>query len=558
MKTLWLVVILLSLVVHPAAAQLDGWRDGCVPDAVALIQPVSGAFDYGAACDAYHACDPDEHGKVICQMVAFDTLLDACPAQDTLCEHHAALVSAAILAFDSMYSPSGNFYSVDFLDTKEAVRAGLYAFQTGNLAGARTAFESAALPLEKGGPHPMIYLALGIIASANGQPEAALENFSYVDMLDLDAPVMRYLRPPVYAAAQQPERASFDAEWLRQYVQGYPALERRIAPLTETYPLDETRLEHWLAYPLLGWGDGSGGLLTRSLLDSAPQPVTVAFYDDVPSVDGVLITNVSPLPRRENRPYTDVVLLPRSGTGYEFYRQEVGADNGFSLALSAFDDQVYLLDRRLWYFEGLSDSSSFLSPEGAPDPRLALDRCGVVSRLHPGMNATNRSHDNAYEPLVLYDAPGGSGEPYPDDVTITGPGQCLEATQWWPVKTLSGDIGWMPENEGTDYRLNPARIGEGPYPLVDLYLCAQGIAPRLAVGRPARVIAGLGVNNLRSAAQVAAPVVGELAEGAEVQVIGGPVCADGLTWWQVQSGDLSGWTVEGDGGTYWLEIVPNW
>jgi hypothetical protein len=39
-------------------------------------------------------------------------------------------------------------------------------------------------------------------------------------------------------------------------------------------------------------------------------------------------------------------------------------------------------------------------------------------------------------------------------------------------------------------------------------------------------------------------------------VIGGPICDDGLTWWQVRYGTLEGWTAEASAdGEYWVEPV---
>jgi hypothetical protein len=43
--------------------------------------------------------------------------------------------------------------------------------------------------------------------------------------------------------------------------------------------------------------------------------------------------------------------------------------------------------------------------------------------------------------------------------------------------------------------------------------------------------------------------------GSEFDVIAGPICAEGLVWWQVQYGDHYGWTAEGEGTSYWLEPV---
>jgi WD40 repeat protein len=44
----------------------------------------------------------------------------------------------------------------------------------------------------------------------------------------------------------------------------------------------------------------------------------------------------------------------------------------------------------------------------------------------------------------------------------------------------------------------------------------------------------------------------DLRPGETMTITGGPMCADGLTWWQVTSTKLAGWTAEGDATRYWL------
>jgi hypothetical protein len=71
------------------------------------------------------------------------------------------------------------------------------------------------------------------------------------------------------------------------------------------------------------------------------------------------------------------------------------------------------------------------------------------------------------------------------------------------------------------------------------------------------VIAG-GANNVRSTPSTQGERVAVLEGGSAFYVLDGPVCADGLVWWQVEytddAGDFaSGWTVEGLDGTYLLQ-----
>lgn len=62
------------------------------------------------------------------------------------------------------------------------------------------------------------------------------------------------------------------------------------------------------------------------------------------------------------------------------------------------------------------------------------------------------------------------------------------------------------------------------------------------------------VNNVRSDASLKADLIGTLKPGETMDIVDGPHCADGYSWWIVSSGDLWGYTVEGKGSDYY--IVP--
>ncbi len=63
-------------------------------------------------------------------------------------------------------------------------------------------------------------------------------------------------------------------------------------------------------------------------------------------------------------------------------------------------------------------------------------------------------------------------------------------------------------------------------------------------------------SRVRELTRVQAKFLGQIAPGETVTVTDGPRCADGYTWWKVQSAmGLAGWTVEGDNKGYWL-VTP--
>jgi len=69
-------------------------------------------------------------------------------------------------------------------------------------------------------------------------------------------------------------------------------------------------------------------------------------------------------------------------------------------------------------------------------------------------------------------------------------------------------------------------------------------APRFAIGDTA-VVTGTGNGlNVRSQPGTTAEKVTTLPDGAVVTILGGPVEANGLTWWNIQAGTASGWSAQ--------------
>jgi len=85
--------------------------------------------------------------------------------------------------------------------------------------------------------------------------------------------------------------------------------------------------------------------------------------------------------------------------------------------------------------------------------------------------------------------------------------------------------------------------------------CPNALQSRLYPGILGRVVPGGTANRLRSQASRQSGEIDLLQGGEEFTVIGGPVCADGFTWFQVNYRGTTGWTVEGNGSNYWLEPV---
>jgi hypothetical protein len=83
---------------------------------------------------------------------------------------------------------------------------------------------------------------------------------------------------------------------------------------------------------------------------------------------------------------------------------------------------------------------------------------------------------------------------------------------------------------------------------------AQSECPptRLLVGEQGRVTAGSS-NRVRAEPSTSGAELGRIEAGTEFDVLDGPVCADGYNWWEVEAGNLTGWTAEGTAADYFLE-----
>ncbi|MFN8531107.1 MAG: SH3 domain-containing protein [Anaerolineae bacterium] len=86
-------------------------------------------------------------------------------------------------------------------------------------------------------------------------------------------------------------------------------------------------------------------------------------------------------------------------------------------------------------------------------------------------------------------------------------------------------------------------------------LCSR-VEPLHYRGASARVISGMGANNVRLAPFSNAEVVGQIPEGGEMQVIfETDICSGGIVWRYVSYDGVTGWTAESQGETAYLERV---
>ncbi len=83
--------------------------------------------------------------------------------------------------------------------------------------------------------------------------------------------------------------------------------------------------------------------------------------------------------------------------------------------------------------------------------------------------------------------------------------------------------------------------------------CGNAKPTRLWVGGRAYVVYDPPYRNIvRTDAGKSYKEVGRLEPGQEMDIVGGPVCANGMRYWQIESARVDGWTAEGDADDYWL------
>lgn len=189
----------------------------------------------------------------------------------------------------------------------------------------------------------------------------------------------------------------------------------------------------------------------------------------------------------------------------------VSAPDGLSLIVQT--DENYHTN---WQLNDLAGKPTF---ENYPRTRMAISPDGTTLALGTSMIELWRAGTTT--PL-----PGSEG--FADD---------LGASISWGV------LRW---------RVKEGAVFATPAPII----CDGAPISRLVVGGQAQVLADAGANNVREQPTTSGARLGQINAGEPFTVLEGPVCADGYAWYRVQAATLTGWTAEGRGDTYWLEMLP--
>jgi len=141
----------------------------------------------------------------------------------------------------------------------------------------------------------------------------------------------------------------------------------------------------------------------------------------------------------------------------------------------------------------------------------------------------------------------------PQAQIFVGNGSGVADTLLWSDASLAWQMVGVEPLTGTGFGEFPVISAPNIPPTPVQTACP--LPTRLTGLSTARVTPGP-ANNLRSAPTLSATRLGQIPGSGAVALISGPVCADGMNWWQVNYNGNVGWTSEGDANGYWMEPNP--
>lgn len=116
---------------------------------------------------------------------------------------------------------------------------------------------------------------------------------------------------------------------------------------------------------------------------------------------------------------------------------------------------------------------------------------------------------------------------------------------WWKVRSnLQRVEGWTPERDGSSFFVAPVE---------ERALCTHAVRTRLHKGDGALVTTSRAIN-VREAPSLEGAITDAFAPGAELNVVGGPLCANNIVWWNISAAQLTQprWVAEAQEGQGFL------
>lgn len=507
----------------------------CTGSALQALQAAAAPLDYAATCAVFVPCVAEGVTVSVCQLRAALDASSRCPAADITCADRSLLMAAAL---DSIYA-DGYLPMPDETQVVAALETGFGLMNAGEYAEAAAHYAT----LENSRLNPMLMLSRALARRLAGDSASALNDIDVALAHSPTHALSHYLRIMVLGAMGQTEDAAYTTYTLAGIVGADPDVAALVTALQTTFPLDEARFENWQLYPVFGRSGGPSGAALRDLHHQPARIVrlvrdaagAVALFDYFNAEEAWFYGDARPL----------IVRFPAGGLATRL----ASSDGSTELRLIPVDVGYELSDSPTG-FEFSLHNRYLLVPEGAPDPRstYASIHCDVLSVAAEGIFVTDiRTLVEVPTAIAVYDQPNGNVIITPPFVQLLDETRCLDETAWWQVDAGAAATGWVSLND-EEVILLWAVSGN-----VEPLYCPGTLTPRLGTLTRGRVIPGLGANALRSEPKRDSTQVGTLPEGAEFAVTSDPVCADGLVWFWVEAGGMSGWTAEGDANIYWLE-----
>ena len=536
MKRLLLIGLLALLVVGTAIAawaQEDGnfveLPTGCEPDNMAAMEAASPVVSFATACETYLACR--SNGSSNCDWPVASILLDACEPDDRICR----IVSLLHVADLAMHQPP---YDDPGLVRWESFKAPLLpeAIRLISSGEYDAAAELYGSPYDLGFGHEMEYYAAGLIAEMRGLPDDALAAYDAAENIDPYRTLVLVTRAQLLRNLGRTTEASLDAARLAGNL----------------IPFEPSQSSAWLAYPVINRWSDEGGDTFYDLTQREPVSVQVAYYlqemkfavSGLPSFSGgglqVLSRVWTPSQFFLDRPLSDLAFV-----------------NGFQPAdhYRAPGNEINLYLHPTAIIARTGQGTYLLRPEGAADirPDFGARICegGVISRLKPGMRYIRSGRSGV---LRLSDEPAERNltdrRAFAGTVLDRDP-VCVGSSLWWFVQDDESSTGWLAENEGNMYLLNPMNPNNSGFlycPTAPESRLFAGATVRLTADSQTLVYVDPGFNSRW---------LTDVEPGAILEVVSNPECTNGRVWWGLRVGDdLIGYMPEGDADTYFLEPVP--
>lgn len=169
-----------------------------------------------------------------------------------------------------------------------------------------------------------------------------------------------------------------------------------------------------------------------------------------------------------------------------------------------------------------------------------LQKNGLAFVLHePPLPNRVRSQPTTQSSIILGWLPPGIA------MTITDGPVEANGLLWWKIQSdLARLAGWTPERDESSFFLGP---------IEEQTFCTHAVRARLHKGDSAIVSAPLPVH-VRQTPSFEGIITDEFTTGTELTIVGGPLCANQIVWWNITAVALAQprWIAEGQANQYFL------